>query len=120
MISLVRDDKPPRKKVPFLRIAAVGDSVTISGKEMSASFPVTIYEEGVLFIRTTYFRQLLRETKIDEDFITFQVTYEGLHFAHVKLPFNGSDLVLFPNPADAPQFWPPDKQIPLDFEKKDK
>ncbi len=120
MISIVRDDKTPKQKVPFLRIAAIGDSVTLSGREMSASFPATVYDEGVLFIRTTYFRQLLRETRINEDFITFQVTYDGLHFAGIQLSFNGTDLVLFPNPADAPQNWPPDKQTLFDFAEKDK
>ncbi|MGA2091846.1 MAG: hypothetical protein ABSH16_00365 [Sedimentisphaerales bacterium] len=107
MVSLVRDDKGREAKETFLRIAAAGDCVEIAGKEMSASFPATIYEEGVIFIPTTYFRRLLRATPVKEDFLTFQVNEEGIRFADVHWEAGGS--VLFPDPSKAPQSWPPDK-----------
>jgi hypothetical protein len=118
MISLVRDDKAGEAKETFLRIAAVGDCVEIAGKEMSASFPATIYEEGVLFIPTTFFRRILRLTPVKEDFLTFQANGEGLRFADVHLEAGGG--VLFPDPSKAPQFWPPEmpKLEAIDLPKK--
>ena len=107
MISLVRDDKAGEVKETFLRIAAAGDCVEIAGKEMSASFPATIYEEGVLFVTMTYFRRLLRLTQVKEDYLTFQVNEEGIRFADVHWEAGGG--VLFPDPSKAPQTWPPDK-----------
>jgi len=58
MISIVREDNTRRKqgcKSPFIRIQATGNELTVSSSDVSATFPATIYEEGVLFIRTTHF-----------------------------------------------------------------
>ena len=69
----------------------------------------------MLFIKTTYFRKLVRSLR-GEKFLTFQVSDDGLHFGDVLMPFEGADRVLYPNPADAPESWPPpppeDEQIP--------
>ena len=104
MIFLVRDDKAGEEKETFLRITAAGDCVEVAGKEMSATFAATIYEEGVLFIAATLFRRLLRLTPIKEDFLTFQANEEGFRFADVHLEAG----VLFPDLSKAPQTWPPD------------
>lgn len=122
IISIVREDRSQRKDAesPFLRLKAENTELTISGGgSVTATFPATVYEPGVLFVRTTKFRQLVRSYK-NEKFLTFQVAADGLHFGDVFIPFEKSDMVLYPNPADAPENWPPPppeaEQIP---EKKE-
>ena len=77
-ISVVRDDR--RKKTqgfagPFLRIEASSDSIQLDGLSASASIPATIYEEGVLFLKVTAFRRLLRSI-VGDKFVTIHVTDE--------------------------------------------
>jgi hypothetical protein len=108
MISIVREDNTrPKDETPFLRISAIGNELTVSSRTGSATFPATVYEEGVLFIRTTNFRRVLRMTQVKEKFLAFQVTTEGLRFCDVLFRFNGADLVLFLKPSEAPKIWPP-------------
>ncbi len=110
MIAIVREDNStPTQETdsPFLRIAAVGSELTVASSAAEATFPATIYEEGVLFIRTTRFRRILQLTQVKERFATFQVSTDGLRFCDVFFPFNGEDLVLYLNPAEAPSVWPP-------------
>jgi hypothetical protein len=114
MISIVREDKTRKKQmedVPFLRIEAVENQLAVSGDKVSATFPATVYEQGVLFLRTTYFRRLVRTFK-GEKFLAFQVTKDGLLVGNVLMPFEGSDMVYYPNPADAPKNWPPKVEVP--------
>lgn len=109
IISIVREDRTPKKQgqnAPFLRIQALENKLTVSGDKVSATFPATVYEPGVLFIRTTNFRRVLRATKIEGDFLTFQVTDEELVFADVRYPFESLNMVLYPNPENAPSTWP--------------
>lgn len=109
IIAIVREDHSRRKgaEQPFLRLKADGTELTISGGGcVTATFPATVYQPGVLFLRTTKFRKLVRSLK-NEKFMTFQVSEDGLHFGDVLIPFEGSDMVLYPNPADAPENWPP-------------
>lgn len=109
IISIVREDRSRRKnaETPFLRLKAENTELTISGGGcVKAMFPATVYEPGVLFVRTTNFRRLVRSFK-NEKFLTFQVAEDGLRFGNVLMPFKGSDMVLYPNPADAPESWPP-------------
>lgn len=108
MISIVReDDNRQEGETPFLRIAAVENELTVSSSTGSATFPATVYEEGVLFIRTTTFRRVLRMTPVKEKFLAFQVTTEGLRFCDVLFRFDGSDMILFLKPSQAPMTWPP-------------
>lgn len=105
----MREDRTRKKQsveIPYLRIEASGNQLTVSSNKASATFTCTIYEEGVLFLKTTFFRRLLPTFK-GQKFLAFQVTQEGLHFGNVLLPFEGSDMVLFHNPSDAPYSWPP-------------
>lgn len=109
MIAIAREDRTPRKQghnATFLRLKATENELTVSGDRVSATFPATVYEQGVLFIRPTLFRRLVRTFK-GEKFLTFQVTEDGLRFGDVLMPFEGSDMVLYPNPDTAPQSWPP-------------
>jgi len=109
IISIVREDRSRRKdaETPFLRLKAENTELTVSGGGcVTATFPATVYESGVLFLRTTLFRRLVRSLR-GEKFLTFQVTDEGLRFGNVLMPFEGSDMVLYPNPDTAPESWPP-------------
>jgi len=119
IIAIVREDRPPKKQtvgIPHLRIMACENELTLSSSEISATFPATVYQAGVLFIPTTIFRRVLRATKTDEDYLTFQVTDEDLVFADVRFPFESSDMVLYRNPEEAPESWPPpppkEEQLP--------
>jgi hypothetical protein len=110
IISIVREDRTPNIQagdIPYLRIEAFNDKLTVSSKEASATFPCTVYEPGVLFIKTTNFRRVLKATKIDGDFLSFQVTEKELIFADVRYPFEGLNIVLYPKPETAPKSWPP-------------
>lgn len=131
MIAIVREDKAPRKQgfnVPFLCLKAIGNELTVSGGKISATFPATVYEQGVLFLRITLFRRLIRTFR-GEKFLAFQVTEEGLRFGNVLMPFKGSDMILYPDPDTAPESWPPplpdaeqipEKKQPTLFELDDK
>jgi len=118
MISIVREDKSRKdqgKNSPFLRIKACGNELSLSSEAVTAMFPATVYEPGVLFLRTTVFRRLIGTFK-GEKFLSFQVTEKGLNFGNVVMPFEGSDMVLYLNPDEAPPSWPPEvpeaEQIP--------
>ncbi len=110
IISIVREDRTPQSQAgggPYLRIEAAEDKITVDGQNVSGKFPCTVYEPGVLFIQTTSFRRVLRATKIEGDFLTFQINDEGLKFADVRYAFGRLNMVLYPNPAEAPPSWPP-------------
>jgi len=110
IIAIVREDRTPDIQagdIPYLRIEAFDDKLTVSSKEASATFPCTVYETGVLFIKTTNFRRVLKATKIEGDFLSFQVTEKELIFADVRYPIEGLNIVLYPNPDTAPDHWPP-------------
>ena len=109
-IAIVRQDRKPGlqgKDSPFLRIQAEKDIVEVAASQAKASLTATVYEPGVLFIRTTLFRRLLRATPTGDQFIAFQVDKEAVVFADVRMPFENSDMVLYTNPAEAPQSYPP-------------
>jgi len=109
IIAVVREDRTRKRQgrgAPFLRIEAAENKLTISGGKVTATFPATVYEEGVLFLKTTAFRRLIRTFK-GEKFLAFQVTEGGLRFGNVLMPFKDSGMVLFPNLAEAPKSWPP-------------
>jgi hypothetical protein len=114
MISIVREDRTRKQQeaIPCLRIEAVDNQLSISGGTVSATFPATVYEQGVLFVETTYFRRLLHTFK-GEKFLTFQVIKEGLLVGNVLMPH----IEYYPNPADAPKLQPPKEETP-EAEKK--
>ena len=108
VIAIVRDDR--RKKDqglagPFLRLETRDDCVKIDGLEVSAEIPATVYEPGVLFLKATLFRRLLRTFK-DEKFLTIQVTGDALLMGYVRLPLESNEMLLYPNPDQAPPVYP--------------
>jgi DNA polymerase III sliding clamp (beta) subunit (PCNA family) len=109
-ISIVREDRKRSQQIsvsPYLRIRADKDEVEVSSSDTSAFIKATVYEPGVLFIRTTLFRRVLRATVINEEFITFQVDKDALVFADVRMKFETNDMVLYMNPDEAPPTYPP-------------
>ncbi|HOK96303.1 MAG TPA: hypothetical protein PK525_12415 [Anaerohalosphaeraceae bacterium] len=109
-IAIVRRDRTPitqGKDAPYLRIRAEKDEVEVTSTDASALIQTTVYEPGVLFIRTTLFRQVLKATPTKEPFMTFQVDKAALVFADVRMPFETNDMVLYTNPAEAPMTFPP-------------
>ena len=62
IIAIMRDDRSPAAQsgnAPFLRLAAVENEFTVSTSAGETTIPATVYEPGVLFLRTTIFRRLL-------------------------------------------------------------
>jgi hypothetical protein len=56
MIDIVREDRTEGKtgqNSPFLRLEASESELTVSSSRALETLPATVYEEGVLFIRTT-------------------------------------------------------------------
>jgi len=109
MIDNVREDRTPSQQgqnAPFLRLEATEDELTVSSSTASETLPATVYEQGVLFIRTTKFCRVLKITGGKEQFVTFQFTEEGLRFCEALLPFDSESMVYFPDVSRAPENWP--------------
>jgi len=109
MINIVREDRTSdqtAQNAPFLRLEASENELTVSSSRASETLPATVYEEGVLFIRTTKFCRILKITREKEQFVTFQFTAEGLRFCDVLLPFDMESMVYFPDTSGAPENWP--------------
>lgn len=108
VIAIVRDD---RRKVdqglagPFLRLEAREDYVKLDGLEISGKIPATVYEPGVLFLKATLFRRLLRTFK-GEKFLTIQVTGDEMLMGYVRLPLESNEMLLYANPDQAPEVHP--------------
>lgn len=109
---MTREDRAPATQgdnVPFLRLAAGDNQLTVSGDGVEATIPATVYEHGVLFLRPTMFRRMLK-TFAGEKHFTIQVTNAELLMGNVRLPLDTGDIRLFANPADAPPHWPMSEQ----------
>ena len=62
-LSIVRDDRTKKtlgQAGPFMRLEANDDYLKLDGQEVSAKIPATVYEPGVLFLKITVFRRLLK------------------------------------------------------------
>jgi len=108
IIAIVRDDRTPAtqgKNAPFLRLAAVNDEFTVASSTAAATVPATVYEPGVLFLRTTIFRRALGSLT-GEKHLAIQVTDSDLLMGNVRLPFASADMRLFADPQEAPSHWP--------------
>lgn len=108
VIAIVRDDRRKEDQGlagPFLRLEARDDYLKLDGLEVSAKIPATVHEPGVLFLKVTLFRRLLRTFK-GEKFLTIQVTADELLMGYVRLPLESNEMLLYPNPAQAPPVHP--------------
>ena len=108
VISFVRDDRTKASRGlagPFMRLEAKDNYVKLDGLEASAKIPATVYEPGVLFLKVTLFRRLLRTLK-GEKFLTIQVMADGLLIDRVRMPLESNEMLLYANPDQAPQVHP--------------
>jgi hypothetical protein len=114
-IRITRDDRTAvdrGKDGPFYRIEASGDRIRLTGKEVEAEFPATVYEPGVLFLRVTLFRWALADIR-DQPMIAVQVNAAGVHVDNVCLPLESNDMLLYADPTRAPQRYPMERLGPL-------
>jgi hypothetical protein len=114
-IRVTRDDRTPcdqGKNSPFYRIEAAGDRIRLTGREVEAELPATVYEPGVLFLRVTLFRRALADVR-GQRTITVQVNAAGVHVDNVCLPLEANDMLLYTDPARAPERHPTELLGPL-------
>ena len=107
-IRVTRDDREPSargKDGPFYRIEAIGERIRLTGREVEAELPATVYEPGVLFLRVTLFRWALADIR-GQRMITVQVNAGGVHVDNVCLPLEANDMLLYTDPSRAPQRHP--------------
>lgn len=113
-ISFARDD---RKKAdwglagPFMRMEARDDYIKLDGLEASVTIPATVYEPGVLFLKATALRKLLTTIQ-NQKYLTIQVMADGLLMDQICLPLESNEMLLYPDPDQAPQVHPAFKLLP--------
>lgn len=109
LIAITRDDR--RKKDqgtdgPYFRIEASGQqTVRLSGRQVEVTVPATVHEPGVLFLKVTLFRRMLRALP-ERGFLAIQATGEGIMFGDVRLPLDCMEALLYPDAATAPERHP--------------
>ena len=107
-ISIVRDDRIMRstgRNEPFLRLEARDDYLKLVGLEVAAQIPATVYEPGVLFLKVSLVRRLLGTIK-SQEFITIQVMADGFLMNNIRFPLEENDMLLYADPAQAPEKHP--------------
>lgn len=121
MIALTRDDRRPEQQGdhvgPFFRIEASGERLRLTGRQVEATFPATVYEPGVLFLRVTVFRRLLGTFK-GVHVVAIQVNQDGMFLDNIHLSLDALDMLLYPDTATAPMVHPlerlePDDPLPV-------
>jgi hypothetical protein len=107
-ISVLRDDRRQSKHPgTFMRFEARYDFLAISSWDASAQIAATVYEPGVVFLRTGTFRKLLptiRETQ----FLEIHVRDGQLLLDNVRLAIPPEDVLLHSEPEAAPARHPAD------------
>ena len=115
MLDLVRDDKAKRAKrgkeeAPYLRIATENTGmVCLAGLNVEASFAAAIHEPGVVFLKAELFPNLVATMTADR-LITVAANAKDLTFGDVTMLMGKADILLYPDPATAPQQHPGDRQ----------
>ena len=113
LLALTRDDRRPQDQGangPFLRIEAGCDSIRITGQKVEATVPATVHEPGVLFLRVTLFRRLLRAMSAP-GFIAIQANQDGIMFGDTRIAPNAVDMLLYVDPATAPMIHPAERDL---------
>ena len=88
-----------------MRLEVRDDYLKLDGLEVSAKISATVYEPGVLFLKVTLFRRLLRSIK-GQKFLTIQVTADELLMDNIRLPLDPNDMLVYVDPDQAPQQHP--------------
>src|SRR5215212_2396180 len=108
IIAITRDDRRSDQQGragPFYRIEARGERLKLTGRELEAEFPATVYEPGVLFLGVTTFRralQLLTGMKT----LAIQVNKDGVLLDNIQLALGVGDMLLYVDPTKAPERHP--------------
>ena len=108
IISLVREDRRAKDQAGgghYLRLEASEDQLRVSGPMVEATIPATVYEEGVLFLRVTRFRRLLA-IMVGLKMLAIQVNHDGLFVEGARIPLAANDMLLYTDPAKAPENCP--------------
>lgn len=106
ILSIVeRNQRHRRNKTPFLRLSAAENELTVTGSDISATIPATVWEPGVLFLRPSVFHRLLATFSSETQF-AIQVTETELLMGNVTIAFNPEQMRLFADPDTAPLDWP--------------
>ena len=108
IMAIVRDDRSKKSQGlagPFLRLEVCDDFLKLDGLEVTAKIPATVYEPGVLFLKATMFRRILRSIT-DQKFLTLQVVADGLLMDYSRMPLEPNDMLLYVDPDRAPQRHP--------------
>jgi hypothetical protein len=103
-LAIVRDDRSKNHQGtdgPFMRLEARDGYLKLDGLRISARISATVYEQGVLFLRVTIFRRLLG-TLSGQPFLSIQVMSDGMLMDRIRLPLDANDMLLYPNPQQAP------------------
>lgn len=111
LIAVTRDDRKPRSRAadgPYFRMEAAGDSLRLTGREVEVTVPATVHEPGVLFLRVTLFRRMLKALP-ERGFLSIQVNGDGVAFGDTRLSLNALDALLYPDPATAPERHPAER-----------
>jgi len=112
LIAVTRDDRTPREKGkegPFYRIQASENTLRLTGRLVEATVHATVHVPGVMFLRVTLFRQMLRLVP-ESGFIAIQAHRDGLTFADVTLAASNVDMLLYPDVATAPELHPSERK----------
>jgi hypothetical protein len=107
VLSIVRDDRTKEMQgldAPFLRLEAKDDCVKLDGLTVSAKFAATVYEAGVLFLKVTTFRRLLRTVKAK--FLSIQVTAKELVMDSIHMGLEPNEWLMYADPDRAPMAHP--------------
>lgn len=111
LIAVTRDDRRPADQGssgPFFRIEASGQELRLSGRQVEVTVPATVHEPGVLFMRVTLFRRHLKKIP-EKGFIAIQADAQGLAFGDTHLPPDSLDMLLYTDPAIAPDRHPAER-----------
>ena len=108
VLSIVRDDRTKEDqglRGPFLRMEAKDDYVKLDGETVSGKVAATVYEPGVLFLKVTLFRRLLRTIK-GQKFLSIQVTADELIMDRIRMRLESNEMLLYADPEQAPEVHP--------------
>ena len=108
MLAIIRDDRTRGAQARgghYLRLEASGEKLIVAGPAAEATIGATVYEEGVLFLKITRFRRILA-LLVRQKMLSIQVNGEGLFVGGVRLSLAANDMLLYVDPAKAPEVCP--------------
>ena len=105
LIRVDRRDRPGLERSPYLRLQAAGGELTASAPGGEVTIPATVYEPGVLFVRCAQFSRYFRSIR-GQKMISIQANADGLFMDGLRIPLESNEMLLYADPAKAPQHCP--------------